>query len=156
MILKIQRLLKMVDGLNFKDFVAFLSAFSAKASSDHKITRKISFTHSMSIYLFLLVSIQKTCFRIVFLLAVIFKLYDSDGNGKVSFNDVLEVFHDLSGSFMSNEQREVILTQTTLNHALIIIDDDDEDDDERSLDTICCRKFWSNSWKNRVTPENPV
>ncbi|KAE8704546.1 Detected protein of confused Function [Hibiscus syriacus] len=27
-----QRLLKMVDGLNFKDFVTFLSAFTAKAS----------------------------------------------------------------------------------------------------------------------------
>ena len=27
----------MVDGLNFKDFVAFLSAFSAKASVHHKI-----------------------------------------------------------------------------------------------------------------------
>lgn len=27
----------MVDGLNFKDFVAFLSAFSAKASTQRKI-----------------------------------------------------------------------------------------------------------------------
>jgi hypothetical protein len=27
----------MVDGLNFKDFVAFLSAFSAKATMQHKI-----------------------------------------------------------------------------------------------------------------------
>lgn len=33
----LQRLLKMVDGLNFKDFVAFLSAFSAKASAQQKI-----------------------------------------------------------------------------------------------------------------------
>ena len=31
----------MVDGLNFKDFVAFLSAFSAKASLKQKIERKI-------------------------------------------------------------------------------------------------------------------
>lgn len=38
-----QRLLKMVDGLNFKDFVAFLSAFSAKAS----IQRKIECTYKM-------------------------------------------------------------------------------------------------------------
>ena len=30
----------MVDGLNFKDFVAFLSAFSAKASIEHKAGRK--------------------------------------------------------------------------------------------------------------------
>lgn len=29
----------MVDGLNFKDFVAFLSAFSAKASAQQKIER---------------------------------------------------------------------------------------------------------------------
>lgn len=33
----LQRLLKMVDGLNFKDFVSFLSAFSAKASIAQKI-----------------------------------------------------------------------------------------------------------------------
>lgn len=34
----------MVDGLNFKDFVAFLSAFSAKASLRQKVQREyISF-----------------------------------------------------------------------------------------------------------------
>ncbi|XP_050234977.1 uncharacterized protein LOC126683180 isoform X2 [Mercurialis annua] len=75
-----QRLLKMVDGLNFKDFVAFLSAFSAKASTEQKI-------------------------------GLIFKVYDSDGNGKVSFKDILEVLQDLSGSFMSDEQREQVLCQ---------------------------------------------
>ncbi|KAH7547430.1 uncharacterized protein LOC107407523 [Ziziphus jujuba] len=75
-----QRLLKMVDGLNFKDFVAFLSAFSAKASAQQKIE-------------------------------FIFKVYDSDGNGKVSFNDILEVLRDLSGSFMSDEQRVNVLSQ---------------------------------------------
>ncbi|XP_022721189.1 calcineurin subunit B-like isoform X2 [Durio zibethinus] len=75
-----QRLLKMVDGLNFKDFVAFLSAFSAKASVQQKIQ-------------------------------LIFKVYDSDGNGKVSFNDILEVLRDLSGSFISDNQREQVLTQ---------------------------------------------
>ncbi|XP_022852011.1 calcineurin subunit B-like [Olea europaea var. sylvestris] len=32
-----QRLLKLVDGLNFKEFVAFLSAFSAKATVPQKI-----------------------------------------------------------------------------------------------------------------------
>lgn len=37
-----QRLLKMVDGLNFKDFVAFLSAFSARASTQQKSERKLS------------------------------------------------------------------------------------------------------------------
>ncbi|KAI9088134.1 hypothetical protein K1719_030111 [Acacia pycnantha] len=71
-----QRLLRMVDGLNFKDFVAFLSAFSAKASAQQKIE-------------------------------LIFKVYDSDRNGKVSFKDMLEVLKDLSGPFMSDEQREV-------------------------------------------------
>lgn len=75
-----QRLLKMVDGLNFKDFVAFLSAFSAKASLEQKV-------------------------------GLIFRVYDSDGNGKVTFNDILEVLRDLTGSFMSDEQREEVLTQ---------------------------------------------
>ncbi|XP_030457554.1 uncharacterized protein LOC115678334 isoform X1 [Syzygium oleosum] len=75
-----QRLLKMVDGLNFKDFVAFLSAFSAKASKQQKIE-------------------------------LIFKVYDSDCNGKVSFNDILEVLRDLSGPFMSDGQREQVLVQ---------------------------------------------
>ncbi|KAL8158831.1 hypothetical protein V2J09_000368 [Rumex salicifolius] len=67
-----QRMLSMVDGLNFTDFVAFLSAFSVKASM-----------------------LQKA------------ELYDSDGNGKVSFSDILEVLHDLTGSYMSDKQREV-------------------------------------------------
>ncbi|XP_038898820.1 calcineurin subunit B-like isoform X1 [Benincasa hispida] len=75
-----QRLLKMVDGLNFKDFVAFLSAFSAKASVQHKIE-------------------------------FIFKVYDADCNGKVSFNDIIEVLRDLSGPFISDEQREQVLCQ---------------------------------------------
>ncbi|GAB4852026.1 hypothetical protein Ancab_016219 [Ancistrocladus abbreviatus] len=75
-----QRLLKMVDGLNFKGFVAFLSAFSAKSSMKHKIE-------------------------------FIFKVYDSDGNGKVTFNDILEVLRDLTGSFMSDKQREEVLIQ---------------------------------------------
>lgn len=39
--------------------------------------------------------------------AVIFKVYDWDGNGKVTFNDILEVLHDLTGSYMSSKQREV-------------------------------------------------
>ncbi|CAI9766150.1 unnamed protein product [Fraxinus pennsylvanica] len=75
-----QRLLKMVDGLNFKDFVAFLSAFSAKATVPQKIE-------------------------------IIFKIYDSDCNGKVTFNDIIQVLHDLTGSFMSDKQREEVLNQ---------------------------------------------
>lgn len=38
---------------------------------------------------------------------VIFKLYDSDGNGKVTFRDMLDVLQDLTGQFMSEQQREV-------------------------------------------------
>ncbi|KAI4351138.1 hypothetical protein L6164_005521 [Bauhinia variegata] len=79
-----QRLLKMVDGLNFKDFVAFLSAFSPKASTEQKIE-------------------------------FIFKVYDSDCNGKVSFKDILEVLSDLSGPFMSKEQREEVLSHVLQN-----------------------------------------
>ncbi|KAL0354835.1 UNVERIFIED_CONTAM: Calcineurin subunit B [Sesamum radiatum] len=74
------RLLKMVDGLNFKDFVAFLSAFSVKATVPQKIQ-------------------------------IIFKVYDTDCNGKVTFSDLIEVFHDLTGSFMSDKQREEVLSQ---------------------------------------------
>ncbi|KAG8379787.1 hypothetical protein BUALT_Bualt07G0125700 [Buddleja alternifolia] len=41
----------------------------------------------------------------------IFKVYDSDCNGKVTFNDLIEVLRDLTGSFMSNKQREEVLSQ---------------------------------------------
>ncbi|KAJ3695514.1 hypothetical protein LUZ60_000891 [Juncus effusus] len=75
-----QRLLKIVDGLNFKDFVAFLSAFSPKASPRLKIE-------------------------------LMFKVYDIDGKGKVTFNDLMEVLRDLTGSFMSEEQREQVLSK---------------------------------------------
>ncbi|XP_031247620.1 calcineurin subunit B-like isoform X2 [Pistacia vera] len=74
------RLLRMLDGLNFKDFVAFLSAFSPRAS----LQQKIEF---------------------------IFKVYDSDGNGKVTFNDMLDVLRDLTGNFISEQQREQVLTR---------------------------------------------
>ncbi|XP_042049397.1 calcineurin subunit B-like isoform X1 [Salvia splendens] len=75
-----QRLLKMTDGLNFKDFVAFLSAFSARATVQQKIE-------------------------------IIFKVYDSDSNGKVTFKDLIEVLQDLSGAFISDKQREEVLSQ---------------------------------------------
>ncbi|KAK7815709.1 calcineurin subunit b [Quercus suber] len=74
-----QRLLRMLDGLNFKEFVAFLSAFSPRAT----LQQKVEF---------------------------IFKVYDSDGNGKVTFSDMLEVLRDLSGQFISEQQREQVLT----------------------------------------------
>ncbi|KAJ4709537.1 Calcineurin subunit B [Melia azedarach] len=73
------RLLRMLDGLNFKEFVAFLSAFSPRATLQEKID-------------------------------FIFKVYDSDGNGKVTFDDMLDVLRDLTGSFISAQQREQVLT----------------------------------------------
>ncbi|KMZ71559.1 Calcineurin subunit B [Zostera marina] len=73
-----ERLLRMLDGLNFKEFVAFLAAFSSRT----KMEQKIEF---------------------------IFKVYDSDGNGKVTFDDVLNVMRDLTGSFMSEQQRQKVL-----------------------------------------------
>lgn len=75
-----QRLFRMVDGLNFKEFVAFLSAFSSRAT----LQQKVEF---------------------------IFKVYDSDGNGKVTFTDLLDVLRDLTGQFISEQQREQVLTR---------------------------------------------
>ncbi|KAL8497566.1 hypothetical protein ACS0TY_021049 [Phlomoides rotata] len=75
-----KRLLRMLDGLNFKEFVAFLSAFSSRAS----LQQKVDF---------------------------IFKVYDYDGNGKVSFNKILDILRDLTGQFISEPQREKVLTQ---------------------------------------------
>ncbi|KAG2664983.1 hypothetical protein I3843_16G105500 [Carya illinoinensis] len=75
-----QRLLRMLDGLNFKEFVAFLSAFSPRAT----LQQKIEF---------------------------IFRVYDSDGNGRVAMNDMLEVLRDLTGQYISEQQREQVLTQ---------------------------------------------
>ncbi|KAL6221534.1 hypothetical protein ACLB2K_004930 [Fragaria x ananassa] len=74
-----QRLLKVLDRLNFKEFVAFLSAFSSRASLEQKIE-------------------------------FIFKVYDADNNGKVTFNDMLDVLRDLTGQFISEQQREQVLT----------------------------------------------
>eukprot|EP00253_Pinus_taeda_P004258 PITA_04258 len=67
-----QRLLRMLDGLNFKDFLAFLSSFSSRAS----IREKIEY-----------------------------------GNGKVTLEDILEVLRDLTGSFISEEQRQQVVGQ---------------------------------------------
>ncbi|TKY54671.1 Calcineurin subunit B [Spatholobus suberectus] len=75
-----QSLLRMLDGLNFKEFVAFLSAFSPRAT----LQQKIEF---------------------------IFKVYDTDCNGKVTFHDMLRALRDLTGPFMSEQQREEVLTR---------------------------------------------
>ncbi|KAL2232523.1 UNVERIFIED_CONTAM: Calcineurin subunit B type 1, partial [Sesamum indicum] len=74
-----QRLFRMLDGLNFKEFVAFLSAFSSRAS----LQQKVEF---------------------------IFKVYDTDGNGKVTFNEMLDILRDLTGQFISEQQREKVLS----------------------------------------------
>ncbi|KAI4344316.1 hypothetical protein L6164_011558 [Bauhinia variegata] len=74
-----QRLLRMLNNLNFKEFVGFLSAFSPRAT----LQQKIEF---------------------------IFKVYDTDCNGKVTFNDLLDVLRDLTGQFISEQQREQVLT----------------------------------------------
>ncbi|KAJ7955670.1 calcineurin subunit B-like [Quillaja saponaria] len=72
-----QRLLRMLDGLNFKEFVAFLSAFSPRATLQHKVE-------------------------------FIFKVYDTDCNGKVTFSEMLSVLRDLTGQFISEQQREIL------------------------------------------------
>ncbi|EYU37154.1 hypothetical protein ABFS82_10G127100 [Erythranthe guttata] len=73
-----QRLFRMLDGLNFKEFVAFLSSFSSRASMQQKVE-------------------------------FIFRVYDSDGNGKVTFNEMLDILRDLTGQFISEQQREKVL-----------------------------------------------
>ncbi|GJN16106.1 hypothetical protein PR202_gb03060 [Eleusine coracana subsp. coracana] len=73
-----QRLLRMLDGLNFKEFVAFLSAFSPHTS----LQQKIEF---------------------------IFKVNDTDCNGKVAFEDILSILRDMTGSFMTEQQRQKVL-----------------------------------------------
>ncbi|RLN03479.1 calcineurin subunit B [Panicum miliaceum] len=72
-----QRLLRMLDGLNFKEFVAFLSAFSPRTSLQQKIECRV---------------------------------YDTDCNGKVAFDDILSILRDLTGSFMTEQQRQKVLT----------------------------------------------
>eukprot|EP00850_Spirogloea_muscicola_P010899 SM000065S20248 [mRNA] locus=s65:642042:643266:- [translate_table: standard] len=75
-----QRMLTLLEGVNFKDFVALLSAFSASASSEDKIRW-------------------------------IFTIYDSDANGKVSKDDIVNIVRDLSGNFLTQEQRQAVVTR---------------------------------------------
>ncbi|GBG75026.1 hypothetical protein CBR_g19540 [Chara braunii] len=37
---------------------------------------------------------------------VIFKVYDKNGDGKVTRDEVLSILRDLSGSFLTDEQRQ--------------------------------------------------
>ncbi|EFJ23024.1 hypothetical protein SELMODRAFT_169962 [Selaginella moellendorffii] len=75
-----QRLLRILEGVNFKEFVLLLSAFSPRASFKEKME-------------------------------FIFKVYDSDGDGKVTTSDILGVLRDLSGSFLTEKQREQVVIQ---------------------------------------------
>lgn len=54
-----------------------------------------------------LFSISELQFGVSICFAVIFKVYDSDCNGKVAFSDMLDVLRDLTGQFISEQQREV-------------------------------------------------
>lgn len=59
----LQSLLRMLDGLNFKEFVAFLSAFSPRATLHHKIECKLVIsisTSKLSHGFFLYISISKS------------------------------------------------------------------------------------------------
>ncbi|MBA0876211.1 hypothetical protein Goshw_030361 [Gossypium schwendimanii] len=139
-----QRLLRMLDGLNFKEFVAFLSAFSPRAT----VQQKIEF---------------------------IFKVYDSDGNGKVTFNDMLDVLHDLTGQFISEQQREQVLTKVLeeagyTKESLLVMSDfvkapgdlkffkseeGQSDEDATSLDCCCCHEFATNDLESKATTTPP-
>lgn len=45
--------------------------------------------------------------RTHFPLAVIFNVYDTDGDGKVSTSDIVSVLKDLTGTYLDDKQREV-------------------------------------------------
>lgn len=110
----------MLDGLNFKEFVAFLSAFSSRASLQQKVECKTYHIHWLvpcSILTVAVFSISCNCTYISFSLSlfpVIFKVYDSDGNGKVTFNEMLDILRDLTGQFISEHQREVNFTRVVI------------------------------------------
>ncbi|CAI5476985.1 unnamed protein product [Closterium sp. Yama58-4] len=74
------RLLGMLEGVNFKDFVKWLAAFSSRATAEDR-TR------------------------------LVFAVYDVDGDGKISKGDLLAMLRDLSGAFLSDEQREEVVVQ---------------------------------------------
>lgn len=101
----------MLNGLNFKEFVAFLSAFSSRASLQQKVECKLHINFCLceitsNILSFMLYFSFSEFTKFIFC-TVIFKVYDSDGKGKVSFYDMLEVLRDLTGQFISEQQREV-------------------------------------------------
>ncbi|CAI5932728.1 unnamed protein product [Closterium sp. NIES-65] len=74
------RLLGMLEGVNFKDFVKWLAAFSSRATAEDR-TR------------------------------LVFAVYDVDGDGRISKGDVLAMLQDLSGGFLSDQQRQEVVVQ---------------------------------------------
>ena len=52
---------------------------------------------------------------------VIFKVYDSDSNGKVTFKEIIEVLQDLSGAFISDKQQEVIILCNILQRRITVV-----------------------------------
>lgn len=99
----------MLDGLNFKEFVAFLSAFSPRTSLPQKIECRYSvfkFSVICQYVVWMLLQILFVSDYAVFS-PVIFRVYDTDCNGKVAFDDILSILRDLTGSFMTEQQRQV-------------------------------------------------
>eukprot|EP00897_Mesotaenium_endlicherianum_P007213 jgi/Mesen1/651/ME000109S10864 len=75
-----QRLLRLVEGVNFKDFVELLSSFSTRASPEDKVR-------------------------------MIFRVYDVENTGTVRPDDILAVLRDLSGAFLTEEQRKQVVNR---------------------------------------------
>lgn len=92
-----QRFVRMLEGVNFKDFVQWLSAFSPRAALRDKAQ-------------------------------LIFRVYDSDGDGRVSKSNILSVLSDLSGTFLSDSEREVVvvkaLTEAGFSESDLLTEDD--------------------------------
>lgn len=100
-----QSLLKMLEGLNSKEFIALLSAFSARATKDDNALFMQLFIHCVCH------ALRKTT---VHCLCSYFRVYNIDGNGKVRSSGMLQVLRDLSGNFLTDEQRQVRGSNTLL------------------------------------------
>lgn len=99
-----------------EDLVWFLLMLDFSCAQFTEFFNSLGYVRPL-IYLLLLI-VFCLAFRIssilIKCLSVIFKVYDSDCNGKVTFNDMIEVLQELAGPFMSDQQREVLLMWTDL------------------------------------------
>eukprot|EP00270_Netrium_digitus_P008147 TRINITY_DN2416_c0_g1_i2.p1 TRINITY_DN2416_c0_g1~~TRINITY_DN2416_c0_g1_i2.p1 ORF type:complete len:170 (+),score=37.88 TRINITY_DN2416_c0_g1_i2:49-558(+) len=75
-----QRLLRHLEGVNFKDFCQWLSAFSSRATAEDR-TR------------------------------LIFQVFDQEETGSISREAIVALLRDLSGNFMTEEQREQVVAR---------------------------------------------